>query len=150
MGNRYFEYYVGCFEVFSFTEPLSPSTWNEIQSKLNAEKWKFSGRKLYPIDDIAFSPGSDDMNQLQEIFNEIEERLGELTIRGEIFMVDDYNKKGCRLLKTKKDDSSKHVEVVLYEIGGPGEYFDWEVMEHEHVDKFDDDYVGPAPSRREE
>jgi len=138
-----FKYTVGCFEIFSFKRPLSANEWKEIQSLLNAEKWDFVGRKLFPIDDIKFYFGSKDLEQLQQIFNSVEAKIGDLSVRGEILLVDNYDRNGCKLIKAKPSKDKK-IEVILYEMGYRTDgYFDWDIATEDH-------HAIPPPEEDEE
>lgn len=136
MGKRNFEYSVGCFEIFSYSRKLTQEDWNDLQDKIGLEEWSFNGRKIFMLDDHIFEPISKEMEDLQKMFSSIEEKIGEITVKGEIFLIDDFEKKGCRRLRAIKN-SDKKIEVKLYEIGyeKQGSYFEWFEMFENYPDE---------------
>ncbi len=135
MTNIKTEYYIGCFEVYSFDKKLSEEIWKKVSDLNNLDEWDCVGKKIFPIQHIKFQNGSKDIQNLSNAFEMLKNELGEITIKGEIFSVDDYSKRGCRLLKIKNK-----IEPVVYEVCYEKQngYFDWIVQDSDLSSLTDD------------
>lgn len=140
------EYYIGSLEIFAIDGSFASEIWQRICNDFDISEWECHGRKIFPIRTIDFWNNSASLERLEQALGTLQDQIGKIIVKGQIFSVNDYKKEGCRVLKIRNN-----IEPVIYEIGyvREGGYFDWTIQESssscndpendDHLDGDDDD-----------